>query len=83
MPHDPRDVKLDLTSADVPAQHAASQAERARPFLSVQFACCSVYQRIYRDPDGTHYRGRCPKCGKAVTFAVGEGGTSSRFFIVR
>ena len=83
MPHDPRDVKLDLTSADVSAQCSGSQAGSARPFLSVQFACCSVYQRIYREPDGTQYRGRCPKCGKAVTFAVGEDGTSSRFFIVR
>lgn len=86
MPHDPRDVKLDITSADVPAQGSGSQpagAAAGRPFLSVQFACCSVYQRVYRDPNGTQYRGRCPKCGKTVTFAVGEGGTSSRTFIVR
>jgi len=83
MPHDPRDVKLDLNSADVRAQRSGAQPAAGRPFLSVQFACCSVYQRIYRDPDGTHYRGRCPKCGKAVTFAVGDGGTSSRFFVVR
>ena len=83
MPHDPRDVKLDLRSADVPARQNASQPTGPRPFLSVQFACCSVYQRVYRDPDGTHYRGRCPKCGKVVTFAVGEGGTNSRFFVVR
>ena len=83
MPHDPRDVKLDLSSADAPAQQNGSQPAGPRPFLSVQFACCSVYQRIYRDPAGTQYRGRCPKCGKAVTFAVGEGGTNSRFFVVR
>ena len=83
MPHDPRDVKLDITSQGVPAQQSGSQPASARPFLSVQFACCSVYQRIYRDPDGTHYRGRCPKCGKAVTFAVGDGGINSRFFVVR
>jgi hypothetical protein len=83
MPHDPRDVKLDLTSADVSAQQSESHPGAARPFLSVQFVCCSVYQRIYRDLDGRQYRGRCPKCGKAVTFAVGEGGTSSRFFVVQ
>ena len=83
MPHDPRDVKLDITRTDVPSQSSGTQPASNRPFLSVQFACCSVYQRIYRDPDGTQYRGRCPKCGKAVTFTVGEGGTSSRFFVVR
>jgi hypothetical protein len=83
MPHDPRDVKLDLSSADASAQPSGAPSAGTRPFLSVQFACCSVYQRIYRDPDGTHYRGRCPKCGKVVTFAVGDGGTDSRFFVVR
>ena len=83
MAHDPRDVKLDLSSAAAASEPSGTPSASARPFLSVQFACCSVYQRIYREPDGTHYRGRCPKCGKAVTFAVGEGGTSSRFFVVR
>ena len=83
MAHDPRDVKLEISSGATPSQPSGTPSTSSRPFLSVQFACCSVYQRIYRDPDGTHYRGRCPKCGKAVTFAVGDGGTSSRFFVVR
>jgi hypothetical protein len=53
-----------------------------RPFLSVLFACCSVYQRIYRNAEGTEYSGRCPRCGKRVTFAVGPGGTDTRQFVV-
>jgi hypothetical protein len=53
-----------------------------RPFLSVLFACCSVYQRIYRNAEGTAYCGRCPKCGKPVRFAVGQGGTDARQFVV-
>lgn len=81
MPHDPRDIKLDIAGL-TPAE-AVPSTSKGRPFLSVQFACCSVYQRIYRDPTGEFYRGRCPRCGKAVTFAVGDGGTSSRSFIVR
>jgi hypothetical protein len=55
---------------------------KPRPFLSVQFACCGVYQRIYKTADGMSYQGRCPRCGKPVKFAIGEGGTSSRAFIV-
>ena len=82
MPHDPRDVKVDIAGVS-PNASANEPSAQGRPFLSVQFACCSVYQRVYRDPDGAHYRGRCPRCGKAVTFAVGDGGTDSRFFVVR
>jgi hypothetical protein len=82
MAHDPRDMKVDIAGVNPPAPASSTPLE-GRPFLSVQFACCSVYQRIYRDPDGKHYRGRCPRCGKSVTFAVGNGGTDSRFFIVR
>ena len=75
---DPRDYKLDLSSR--PAPPAAPPT--ARPFLSVHFACCGAYQRIYRDADGKTYRGRCPRCAKAVRFVVGEGGTSARHFTV-
>jgi hypothetical protein len=55
---------------------------QARPYLSVHFACCGVYQRIYRDLDARSYHGRCPRCGKPVRFVVGPGGTDSRFFVV-
>ena len=61
---------------------AETPASGPRPYLSVRFACCNVYLRIYRSADGATYRGRCPRCGKPVQFAVGEGGTSARFFVV-
>ena len=53
---------------------------RGRPWLGVQFNCCSVYGRIYKNDAGTIYVGRCPKCGVQVSARVGEGGTSQRFF---
>jgi hypothetical protein len=85
---DDRDYKLELSSA---AQESAdgnvgntSQPSPGtnRPFISVQFDCCNVYLRIYRSADGAAYRGRCPRCGKPVHFAVGQGGTDSRVFRV-
>jgi len=76
---DPRDYKLDVSS--LPKQEPRQQAA-ARPFLSVRFDCCGVYQRIYRDATGNSYSGRCPRCGNPVRFAVGAGGTDARFFRV-
>ena len=76
---DPRDYKLDLSA--IPSTPQATSAPR--PYLSVQFDCCNVYLRIYRSPDGKHYRGRCPRCGLPVNFVVGDGGTDARTFVVR
>jgi hypothetical protein len=70
---DPRDAKSD----------APGSAAQHRPYLSVHFACCNVYLRIYRSADGKQYRGRCPRCGRSVTFPVGHGGTDARTFVVR
>ena len=80
MSGDDRDYKLDISS--LPGPQRAPNRSSERPFLSVLFACCGVYQRIYRDASATEYRGRCPRCGKPVRFAVAESGTSARFFRV-
>jgi hypothetical protein len=74
---DSRDYKLDLSG-----DSSKSSTPINRPFLSVQFACCGVYQRIYRAADGQSYQGRCPRCGKPVKFLVGDNGTDHRSFIV-
>ena len=79
MSSDPRDYKLDLSSAPE-AEPASKPAPGARPFLSVLFDCCNVYQRVYRDRSGNAYSGRCPRCGRSVRFPVGEDGTPNRFF---
>ena len=54
--------------------------ETARPFVGVQFTCCGVYMRVYRNAQATAYEGRCPKCAKPLRIAIGSGGTASRFF---
>jgi len=63
----------DARSEDRPAQ-------RQRPWVGILFECCGVYARVYRDRDGTAYRGRCPRCLQEVTLRVGPGGTDARFF---
>lgn len=51
-----------------------------KKFLGVMFKCCNVYGRIYKNKEGTHYCGSCPKCMKPVKVKIGEGGTNQRFF---
>jgi hypothetical protein len=86
MSADPRDYKLDLSNAARATLSGGASvqgpAQTGRPYLSVHFACCGVYQRIYRDADGQQYQGRCPRCARSVRFPVGPGGTSSRCFTV-
>ena len=74
---DPRDYKVDIGGLDRPTPPAG-----ARPFLSVLFNCCRVYQRVYKQKDDDRYLGRCPRCGRQINFVVGPGGTSDRSFVV-
>jgi hypothetical protein len=71
------DYKLDV---DALSGNSGRPAQK-RPFLSVLFACCSVYQRVYKNPAGDAYVGRCPRCGRSIRFDIGPGGTSDRSFI--
>ncbi|MCE9588954.1 MAG: hypothetical protein K8S99_00335 [Planctomycetes bacterium] len=58
----------------------APAVPNARPWLAVHWRCCHVYNRIYRNRDGSAYEGRCPSCGRPVRATIGAGGTDKRFF---
>ena len=60
----------------------AEVATSGRPWLGVRFTCAGAYVRVYRNPEGTAYNARCPRCGRCVQFRVGAGGTDQRFFQV-
>ena len=58
----------------------SSAASRDRKWIGILFDCCDVYYRAYRNPEGTAYLGRCPRCGLVVHIPVGPDGTDARFF---
>jgi len=84
MTRDPRDYKVEISgiSSSDSAASASQRTPSPRPFLSIHFACCGVYQRIYRTEDGKAYSGHCPRCAKPVHFAIGANGTDTRYFRV-
>jgi hypothetical protein len=53
---------------------------RGRPWLAVHWRCCGVYSRVYRNRQGTAYRGHCPRCAKPIRVKVSPSGTRDRFF---
>lgn len=61
---------------------AGRSKQSGEPFLGMQFNCCRIYTRIYRNREKTAYEGRCPKCARKVLVPIGSGGSGSRFFEV-
>lgn len=62
-----------------PARPAQGKSDD-RPFLSIHFTCCNVYQRVYRSAEGSAYVGWCPKCARKVEAKIGPDGVRTRFF---
>lgn len=62
------------------AAPAGGLPKRDGAFLGIQFDCCGIYGRIYRDRAFRFYTGRCPKCMKRIEVPIGDGGSGQRFF---
>ncbi len=52
------------------------------PWLGIRWACCNVYNRVYRRPEVMMYLAHCPKCLRKLKIRVDpKSGTRSRFFV--
>jgi hypothetical protein len=71
---------LDISGLTDATVQQTSDEHSARPWLGLQFECCGVYSRIYRNREATAYTGFCPRCARPVRVKIGEGGTNSRMF---
>ena len=61
---DDRDYKLDLSpqsGVTPPQTEPATDQPTPRPYLSVHFACCNIYLRIYRTPRRPVLQGPLPQ----------------------
>ena len=81
MPNGP-DYILDIKGLKGPggSNTPSPSTAQGRPWLSVRWKCCGVYNRVYRNKDATAYEGKCPRCGTPVRALIGSEGTSNRFF---
>lgn len=75
-----RDSRRDPGRNNDTGAEAASGDKAGRPFVGVQFECCGIYARIYRNAAATAYAGNCPRCAKKIELKIGPGGSDSRFF---
>ena len=57
-----------------------SNESAKKAFLGIHYVNCGVYGRIYKNPRGDAYIGRCPRCGHAIRVRIGPKGTGKRFF---
>ena len=71
---------LDLSNE--PPRRRSDERSPGRPYLGVNFACCGVYSRIYRNVQATAYVGHCPKCMRRLQVGIAPGGSDQRFFTV-
>jgi hypothetical protein len=53
---------------------------KPRPYIGVQFTCCSVYARVYLNSTGKAFAGNCPKCARPIHIKAKPGGSKSRFW---
>jgi len=75
------DISSEPPSEDAPATGPDS-ARRPRQFLGVNFACCTVYGRIYVNRQGSAFTGNCPRCGRRIVVELDPDGPSDRFLSV-
>ena len=60
-----------------------SEENNEKKFLGIYFDCCNTYGRLYKNKEGTHYVGRCPRCMRSLKVPIGSDGTNARFFRAR
>lgn len=66
------------TESGTPA--GSHNSAQGKPWIGIQFECCGVYTRVYRNRQGSAYEGHCPRCSRPIRVAIGPGGTSNRMF---
>ncbi len=80
--HDRIDIEGLEQSAKIPRGNAHA-GDSDRRFIMIWFRCCHQYGRLSRNPSGSRYEGRCPRCAAKVSAGIGPGGSTRRIFEAR
>ena len=71
---------LDVSGLEETPPGETEESKRRRAWIGVNFECCGVYSRIYRNRERTAYVGFCPRCARRVQVRIGPTGTHHRMF---
>lgn len=82
MPDDPPYI-LDVRGLKDEPPEQGTSVPNGRTWIGIHFECCGIYSRIYRNKEGTAYKGYCPRCTRPVRVGIGRAGTHHRIFRAR
>jgi len=74
---------VELGGRKLPPREGAENGREpptGRPWISIYFACCRVYCRVYLNAAGDAYVGWCPRCAGQAVVRVSPDGADTRFF---
>jgi hypothetical protein len=73
-------IKQSIKSKQSMNSSSTEKKAGSKKFLGIHFLGCNTYARLYPNREGTHFQGRCPRCGLTMKVRIAPYGSDDRFF---